>query len=197
MSNEAIKLARAVKTVKGGAKHQLLLLADHANKDWECWPSQQTLANDQGVSLDTVQRRNAELEKAELITRSSRYPKAKPGRLNDRYALNRKAMELAAEGSTPQNAAKGLHRNLPESTPQSCGLHKDEPSLEPSDCLPGSVTDDSLVTGQTNDHATGQPDDDAWFDGQDEEFSDAASPDPPPSQCELLGAEEAELALAA
>jgi DNA-binding Lrp family transcriptional regulator len=150
MSNKAIKLARAVRTVRAGARQQLMLLADHANEDFEAWPSQQKLADDQGVSLDTVQRRNAELEVAGLITRRSRYPNGKKGRLPDGYKLNRHNMELAAEHgstpqdaaeqvSTPQNAAKmsrGLHRNLPGSTPQSCGVHK-EPSLEPSGAYSG------------------------------------------------------------
>jgi hypothetical protein len=181
MSNEAITLARKVRGISSGARHQLLLLADHANKDWRCWPSQRSIADDQGVTIKTVQRNNERLERAGLITRQRR---GKPGggRFTDRYQLNRNAMELAAK---PQEAKTGKHdadqrrqdvsfgqrRHLGQAKATFVSRSIIEPKDNPQACLPGEMIpgDDSLLTEEANDHtAVGPP---------DEDEADAVAPD--------------------
>ena len=49
----------------------LVVLADHANEDGKCWPSQATLARRTGMGRSTVNRKLAMLEKQNLISRIS------------------------------------------------------------------------------------------------------------------------------
>lgn len=69
MSSIAVAWARKQKTGSGNAKVLLLLLADHASTRGECWPSQRLLSDQAEQSVDTVQRRLAELERRGLIYR--------------------------------------------------------------------------------------------------------------------------------
>jgi hypothetical protein len=129
MSNKAISLARKVRGISSGAMHQLLLLADHADDQFRCWPSQQTLADDQGVSVDTVQRRNAELETAGILKQRRRGNK-RGGRASNIYTLI-----LNAKGRV-----KPQHSGLTgEVKPQSCGLYKEPSTLESSNIPRRSV----------------------------------------------------------
>jgi len=49
----------------------LVVLADHANEDGKCWPSQATLARRTGMGRSTVNRKLEMLEKNQLIHRIS------------------------------------------------------------------------------------------------------------------------------
>jgi hypothetical protein len=121
MSIPAINLARRLPPgiVSRGARHQLLLLADHADAEFCCWPGQQRLADDQDVSLDTVQRRNGELERVGLITRERRGRKD-GGRRSDLYRLHLDAAQCHG-GVTPQNAALPKEARS-EVMPHPCGV---------------------------------------------------------------------------
>jgi predicted DNA-binding transcriptional regulator AlpA len=72
MSWQATSWARRRKTGSASAKCVLLLLAEHANEDGECWPSQRKLAEDSEQSVDTVQRRLRTLEEKGLIKKIER-----------------------------------------------------------------------------------------------------------------------------
>lgn len=52
-------------------KMVLLALADHANDDGECWPSRKKTAKKCGISLDTLDRRTASLEKMGYLVKKT------------------------------------------------------------------------------------------------------------------------------
>ena len=65
----------------------LLILAHHADKDMTCYPGQQRLAQQSGMSDRNVRRAVAELEKQGLIYRQKRFRKDGT-RTSDLYHLN-------------------------------------------------------------------------------------------------------------
>jgi len=68
---EAVLQSKAWANISGGAKTVLVALYLHAGRDGRCWPSKQTIGYWAGnPSHSTVTRALAELETAELITRS-------------------------------------------------------------------------------------------------------------------------------
>jgi len=72
VSNHALSWAWKQQTSDPTSKLILIKLADQANDDGECWPSQSTLAAECGVSVPTVKRRVGLLEAQGLLTRSQR-----------------------------------------------------------------------------------------------------------------------------
>jgi DNA-binding transcriptional MocR family regulator len=86
MSWQAI--AWAIRQTTGAARRKLLLLAlaNYADKNGVCWPSQETLARDTEQSVDTVQRQLDVLEELNLIRRE-RMPKRRGQWQGHRYKL--------------------------------------------------------------------------------------------------------------
>jgi DNA-binding MarR family transcriptional regulator len=68
-------LTWAMDAVTGSPSHKLVLmnLADRAGFEWECWPSQATIARQTEMSERTVRRLLAELERLGFLTRRHRY----------------------------------------------------------------------------------------------------------------------------
>jgi hypothetical protein len=137
MSVQAITWAISVSTGKVGKKCLLITLANYADERGQCWPSQERLARDTDQSVDTVQRRLAELEKDGLITRQRR-SRVTGQRASDLYTLR------MGKEPKPQSAMWALddggnggdqNRTTPEPKPRLCGLEI-EPSLEPSGSPP-------------------------------------------------------------
>lgn len=58
--------------VRPTQKMVLLVLADHANDNGECWPSIATIARKASMSATSVKRNLADLEKTGLIRRERR-----------------------------------------------------------------------------------------------------------------------------
>lgn len=77
----------------------LLVLANYADPDGVCWPSQGLLAEQTGMSLDTVQRQTKKLV-ADGFLSVSRPPKRRGQWQTFIYQLN-----IADQGTRPQNAA--------------------------------------------------------------------------------------------
>lgn len=124
MSVQAIDWAFSVRTSKATSKCVLIALANRANEDGICWPSQKRIAHETEMSVDSVQRRLRELESDGLIARQRRNGQGGQ-RISDLYKLRMKP--------EPQGAAlDGPNRNEYEPEPQLCGLDIDEPSKEPS-----------------------------------------------------------------
>ncbi len=73
MSVEAMAWARKQRTKSAYEKLNLILLADHADEDGICWPSQKLLMQDGVQSADTVQRSMAGLEAGGFIERVRRH----------------------------------------------------------------------------------------------------------------------------
>lgn len=128
MSVQAIGWALGVETGKPGAKLVLLALANYADEDGVCWPSQARIARESEQSIDTVQRHLKHLEARGLVTRKRRQnPRGTSGgRRSDTYVLAVK----------PQNAAcpdvvekpQRLGRKMKEVRPQIAPSYKEEPS---------------------------------------------------------------------
>ena len=72
MSVQAITAAFAIQGVSPSEKLTLLALANYADQDGRCWPSQVTLTHDTGLSERTVWAAMQRLEAAGLISRERR-----------------------------------------------------------------------------------------------------------------------------
>jgi hypothetical protein len=135
-------------TLDAGIKLTLLALADHHNgKSGKCCPSQESLAEKTGHSVDTIQRHLKALISAKLIKRQRQYRNSY--RTADAYTLALSMEDdtaptenqaytapcgLSSPDLTPQGVGvssaadeQTLHRIRPDLTPQWCGVHIDEP----------------------------------------------------------------------
>ena len=68
------------------AKAVYLYLCDRADSDGLCFPAHKTIAADLGISLSTVKRAVADLERAGCLEKTARYY-AKNGRRSNMYKL--------------------------------------------------------------------------------------------------------------
>src|SRR5882757_8084567 len=130
MSWQAI--AWSIRQATGSARRKLLLLAlaNYADENGVCWPSQETLGRDTEQSLDTVQRQLAALEKLKLLTRE-RMPKRRGQWQGHRYKL------ALQEGVPPQKQSAARPPNLRSgqaaaSAPTRPLSLRPKPSIEPS-----------------------------------------------------------------
>jgi Helix-turn-helix domain len=124
--------AWAIKQATGSTRRKavLLALANYADPNGECWPSQERLASDTEQSVDSVQRHSDALEKMKLIERET-MPKRRGQYAGYRYRLAMQAhrsaeaaADLSAHSLRSGQAAK--HR---QTGPQSL---RRKPSIEPS-----------------------------------------------------------------
>jgi hypothetical protein len=140
--------AWAMRQTTGAARRKLLLLAlaNYADKDGICWPSQVTLARDTEQSVDTVQRQLDVLEGLKILQRE-RMPKRRGQWQGYRYKL-----PLHADRSLkPQNATSSRDLRSGQAAismptrPQSL-RHKPsiEPSYEPSHTITSSDSAERL-----------------------------------------------------
>lgn len=130
--------AWAVEQVVGPPARKLLLLilANYADEHGICWPSQETLASNTGMSLDTVQRQTKKLQEAGFLT-ISRPPKRRGQWQTFVYQLciatsARPQNAARSEPATPQNAARPGRNQNGNQAAQLCGLNLQEPPREPS-----------------------------------------------------------------
>nr|WP_298985798.1 helix-turn-helix domain-containing protein [uncultured Micrococcus sp.] len=84
-----------------GQAFVLLLLGDHADERWSCWPSQELLARRSAQGLRTVERHIQSLKELGLVSTESMYGSGR-GRVGLRYRLHEEALEaLKAETADP------------------------------------------------------------------------------------------------
>jgi pyocin large subunit-like protein len=102
VSVDAMTWAKKQKTGSPAKKCLLMTLADYADEDGGCWPSQATLARVTEQSIDSVQRQLKQLEDDGLISRRGRGFR-KGRRAVTVYALPMFGTETSA--ATPQHAA--------------------------------------------------------------------------------------------
>jgi hypothetical protein len=98
MSWRAIAWAIKQKTGSPGCKLLLLALANHANEQGRCWPSQETLADCTELSRYSIARHSRELQSAGLLTMSQQ-PRAKGQWPTLEYQLNMTTEPQPAVGS--------------------------------------------------------------------------------------------------
>lgn len=94
-----IAKAMETDTPDGLSKWLLVVLADYANADGECWPSQSTLARRTGMNKATVNRKLKILEQAGLISRISGNHSAST-RYTVQLGLSQSATRVVAECDT-------------------------------------------------------------------------------------------------
>ncbi len=85
MSWEATSWALTVNAGSPSAKCVLLCIANYVDENWQGFPSQERIAAQTEQSIDSVQRRLAELESRGLIRREKRYVAGK--RMTDLITL--------------------------------------------------------------------------------------------------------------
>ncbi|MBU8743693.1 helix-turn-helix domain-containing protein [Micrococcus luteus] len=97
MTIEAIIWARRVTetgVLKTGQAFVLMLLGDHADESWSCFPSQELLARGTAQSVRSVQRQIDQLEQLGLISVKAVYgASGREGRTGSRYQLHPEALE--------------------------------------------------------------------------------------------------------
>jgi len=103
MSWQATAWAVRQKVGPPARKLLLLVLANYADADGICWPSQETLAEDTGLSLDTVQRQTKRLS-ADGFLSIERPPKRRGQWQTFVYRLS-----MSDQPARPQNAARPEH----------------------------------------------------------------------------------------
>lgn len=86
MSVEAITWAKGVRTGNVATKALLLVLADHADVHWTCFPGQQRLSDETELPVRTLRRHLAALEARGLISRRRRF-RSDGTRTSDGYLL--------------------------------------------------------------------------------------------------------------
>ncbi len=104
MSIDAMRWAQQVTEtgqLNTGQAFVLLLLGDHADERWSCWPSQELLARRSAQGLRTVERHIQRLKELGLVSTESVYGAGR-GRVGLRYRLHEEALEtLRAQAADP------------------------------------------------------------------------------------------------
>ncbi|MCA1393770.1 helix-turn-helix domain-containing protein [Bradyrhizobium sp. IC3123] len=111
MSWQATAWALRQKVEPPARKLLLLVLATYADKHGICWPSQETLAEDTGMSLDTIQRHTKKLKNEEFLT-IARPPKRRGQWQTFVYQLSMSAREGMPHNLGARNEARPLHADI-------------------------------------------------------------------------------------
>lgn len=138
MSWQATAWAQRQRTGSPHAKLILLLLANYADEDGICWPSQSTLAEASEQSPDTIQRHLGKLEAAGLIRRQRQnrtrgqwlgyvYQLMMPGVVD--HAAESGLVKKPAEKRARQAAVSGPTK--PQRAAQPCRTQRPYKSIEP------------------------------------------------------------------
>ena len=106
MSIDAMKWAQKVAEtgkLNTGQAFVLLLLGDHADESWSCYPSQELLAQRSAQTVRSVERHIARLRDLGLVDTESRYGDGR-GRIGLRYYLREEALnDLFQDPETRMN----------------------------------------------------------------------------------------------
>jgi hypothetical protein len=143
-------------TGKAGRKLLLLTLANYADENGICWPSQVTLARDTEQSVDTVQRQLTALQKLTLLQRD-RMPKRRGQWQGYVYKLplQTDAAPKVQTAARSPDVRSGQAAKSALTRPQSL-RHKPsiEPSYEPSHSSTASVPADRIAAFQKKQEGT-------------------------------------------
>lgn len=179
-------------------KSLLLTLAIYAGKDGRCFPSQATLARDQGVSVDTVQRAALELERRGFIARSHRGIGG-GGRFADEYHLLMRDENRTTAAFDATDESRNQHERKPQPARTKAAVVRStvELPLTASDCHPPTPRAGGLageVASQSTQSSKVDPFAGSLFEGIDDDSpaeptsAEAAAPvvDPAPATDPVL-----------
>lgn len=158
MSVNMLRLAFEAQTERTADKLVLLKLADHANDDAECWPSQAHIERHTGLSKRTIIRSINRLEKSGFLTKKPTVRKdGTKGR--NRYILHLDPCVTMAHGG--QSAM--CHRDTqPCVTVTPLTNHQLEPSIKKE--LPGGSSKEKSPSTKTKIQKPDDVDDQVWSD---------------------------------
>lgn len=131
MSVQAITKALELRGIKPTEKLVLLALANYADEQMRCWPSQDRLADDCCMTGRTIRTALSGLEKRGIIARS---PRRRPDgyRAADLISLHISEEKFSPENISPENRVRS-HRKNPSISPENISpLTSLEPIKEPS-----------------------------------------------------------------
>lgn len=129
MSWQATAWAERQTTGSPSRKALLLVMANYADQDGFCWPSQETLAAGAEISLDTVQRQSKKLHEMELI-KIERLPKRRGQWQGFCYRLDLSKETRPPKPAKPQFAARPVRSN-PAEFGKTASSVPNEPSIQP------------------------------------------------------------------
>lgn len=151
MSVQAIGWALSVKAGSTAAKCVLIALANYADANGICWPSQALIAKQTEQSIDTVQRRLKDLETQNLVSKIERKEqRGKQGGLYFYQLSMPKAEQIQSVETTPQPAAR-----LPRKTNHAAGETKPHRTAAASNEPSGTIK--SKKDNSLNSERRGKP----------------------------------------
>ncbi|MCK1417630.1 helix-turn-helix domain-containing protein [Bradyrhizobium sp. CW4] len=116
MSWQATAWAMRQRVKPPASKLLLLVLATYADKHGICWPSQETLADDAGMSLDTIQRHTKKLKDRGLLSIT------RPPTRRGQWQTFVYQLSMSAPEAGPQNAYQSQNADRPlRTTPSDRG----------------------------------------------------------------------------
>lgn len=146
MSVQAISCAFALRGISSSEKLVLLALANYADENMRCWPSQETLARETELSERTVWGALKSLEEKRVLSREQR-KRADGTRSTDVFTLH---FYLTITSEPVAKAAKSTRKscetnsqNLRDQPAAIATLTTFEPSREPSEAEPLEAADES------------------------------------------------------
>lgn len=107
MSFQAMNWAMEVNRsglLKSAEAFVLLVLANYADEEWSCFPSQERLAGDTAQGKRTVVRQVKRLQELGLVVAEDRYGKGR-GRIGNRYFLIKEAFEQLVDNRESERSA--------------------------------------------------------------------------------------------
>ena len=129
MSVRAILAAFDLQTVSSAEKLLLLALANYANDERTCWPSQETLSHDTKYNARSIRRLMLSLEKKGEIVRRPRY--SKQGRSSDAYTLLFVPLAVLRSGKVAVPRSAGSGQQVYSVADRRTGEPVIEPRIEP------------------------------------------------------------------
>jgi hypothetical protein len=145
VSIEAMVWAKRTPTGSPTRRLVLYVLADYADENGTCWPSQRTIASQTELSERTVRRALAELEEAHLVTRVQQ-SRPDGSRTTDRYqlALDRPPGPVATPPATV-TGPPGQPTRTPPATVTGHEPTEDQPPVEPPTSGPAAPPPDPAL----------------------------------------------------
>jgi hypothetical protein len=163
--------AMALRGVSPSEKLLLLALANYADENMKCYPSQRRLADDTCLSDRTIRSLLAALEARQMLSRTQR-SRPDGSRSTDIITLQFAGKIVAESSGGTETASGGVGKPFPGGTETASGLTTFEPSSNHQDELYTPVTPNGVTAPRGADKARGTRLPDGWMpEGSDWELA--------------------------